>query len=119
VAKWKFILFFAMLVVPSCQKTNVVLRDPVVYRNEVAFFQLALEQDTELLVAHLADGSCTCDEAGAWSSELCETTAINVLVIQIRLQWHLDMMSYLSRAIDTRPALEPPSVPEPSTLCPE
>ena len=101
----------------SCQKPAVILRDPVVYRNEIAFFQLALEQDTELLEHHLADGSCTCDESGAWNNETCETTALNILVIRHRLTFHLDMMRYNAKLLDTRPAIEP-EIPEPSTLCP-
>lgn len=98
-------------------KHHVVLRDSEVYKNEIAFFEMALEQDTELLEAHLADGSCTCDDAGQWSSEICETTALNVLVIKHRLRWHLDMMLYNAQLLETRPA-EEPEVPEPSTLCP-
>lgn len=96
---------------------KVVLRDPEVYKNEIAFFEMALEQDSALLEAHLADGSCSCDASGAWSSEVCETSALNILVIKHRLRWHLDMMLYNANLLETRPAVEP-EVPEPSTLCP-
>jgi hypothetical protein len=101
----------------ACQKPTIVLRDPEVYRNEIAFLQMALEQDTELLKAHLADGSCTCTD-GAWVTEVCETSALNVLVIQYRLQYHVDLMLYNAKMIQERPPTEPPEVPDPSTLCP-
>jgi len=107
----------AALGLTGCKK-GVVLRDPVVYKNEIAFMQMALEQDTELLEHHLKDGSCTCED-GAWASVECEDTALNILVIQNRLQWHVDMMHYLGKLSEERPPEEPPEVPEPSTLCPE
>lgn len=99
-------------------RTTVVLRDPEVYKNEIAFLQMALEQDTLLLEAHLDDGSCSCDENGAWSSDVCEMSALNILVIKHRLNWHLDMMRYNARLLETRPDVEP-EVPETSTLCPK
>jgi len=101
----------------GCKKPGVVLRDPEVYRNEIAFMQMALEQDTELLEAHLADGTCTCTD-GAWTSETCEMTALNVLVIQHRLQYHVDLMFYNAKMKEERPPTEPPEVPDPSSLCP-
>lgn len=104
------------LILAGCQKPTVVLRDPEVYRNEIAFFQMSLEQDTELLETHLKDGSCQCVE-GAWSTDVCEMTALNILVIQHRLQFHVDMMLYNAKLLDKRPEREP-EVPEPSTLCP-
>jgi hypothetical protein len=97
--------------------TKVVLRDPEVYKNELAFFEMALQQDTALLEAHLADGSCSCDESGAWNNEVCETSALNILVVKLRLRWHLDMMLYNGRLLEKRPPVEP-EVPEPSSLCP-
>lgn len=115
------ILFSSLLAtaVSGCQNASVVLRDPGVYRNELAFFQLALEQDTELLAAHLADGSCSCDAEGAWTSDVCESTALNVLVIRSRLTWHLDLMRYFIRDLKERPPKDPPEVPDPSSLCPQ
>jgi hypothetical protein len=111
-------LILTFLVPVGCKKIGVVLRDPEVYRNEIAFFQMALEQDTELLEGHLADGSCACEE-GAWTTVECEMTALNVLVVRHRLQYHVDMMHYNARMRDKRPSKEPPKVPDPSTLCPE
>lgn len=108
----------ASLGLTGCKKPAVVLRDPEVYRNEIAFMQMALEQDTELLQHHLNDGSCTCED-GAWTTVECEDTALNILVVQNRLQWHVDMMHYLGKLTEERPPEEPPEVPEPSTLCPE
>jgi hypothetical protein len=100
----------------GCKKP-IVLRDPDVYKNEIAFMQMALEQDTALLEHHLADGSCTCED-GAWATVECEDTALNVLVIKHRLDWHVAMMMYLGKQSDVRPPEEPPEVPDPSTLCP-
>ncbi len=111
------ILISSLVAIAGCK--SVALRDVGVYRNEVAFFQLALEQDTELLASHLADGSCTCDADGNWSSDVCETSALNVLVIRHRLAWHLAMMKYFIRDADTRPPKEPPEVPPVSSLCPK
>lgn len=111
-------LTVAALGLTGCKRGPIVLRDPEVYRNEIAFMQMALEQDTELLAHHLADGSCSCDE-GEWSSIECEDTALNILVIRARLPWHVAMMHYLGKLSEERPPEEPPEVPESSTLCPE
>jgi len=97
---------------------GVILRDPEVYHNEILFVQMALEQDTELLREHLGDGSCTCDAEGVWSSQTCEQTALNILVIENRLAWHVGMMLYNANMVRTRPPTEVPEVPETSTLCP-
>mgnify|MGYP003393556459 CR=1 FL=1 len=99
----------------ACQ-TRVVLRDKEVYRNEISFFQMALEQDTELLEAHLANGKCSCGADGVWSDEICEMTAQNILVIRHRLTWHVAMMHYNAGLSETRPPIEP-EVPETSSLC--
>lgn len=101
----------------GCKRPAVVLRDPEVYQAEIAFLQMALEQDTLLLEHHLADGSCSCED-GAWTTVECEDTALNVLVIRHRLGWHVDMMHYLGKLSDERPPAEPPDVPDPASLCP-
>lgn len=113
------ILISSLLAITVGGCKSIVLRDAGVYRNEVAFFQLALEQDTELLASHLADGTCSCDADGSWSSDVCETTALNILVIRHRLKWHLAMMKYFIRDADERPSKDPPEVPATSTLCPK
>jgi hypothetical protein len=100
----------------GCKK-GVVLRDPEVYKNEIAFMQMALEQDTALLEHHLNDGSCACED-GAWVTVECEDTALNILVIQNRLQYHVDLMLYNAKLKDERPPKDPPEVPEPGSLCP-
>jgi hypothetical protein len=118
--KWaSYILLGAVAVagLTGCKKGGVVLRDPQVYKNEIAFMQMALEQDTELLAHHLGDGSCSCED-GAWVSVECEDTALNILVIQHRLQYHVDLMLYNAKMKDERPPAEPPEVPEPGSLCP-
>jgi hypothetical protein len=117
----KWVQWITLMVIVASSwgcKLGVVLRDPEVYENEIGFLQMALEQDTELLEEHLTDGSCTCDDAGSWNSDLCETTALNILVIQHRLEWHVEMMRFLGKLTETRPSEVPPEVPETSTLCP-
>lgn len=109
-----FALIACFFLLAGCKK--VILRDTNTYKNEVYFLQMALEQNTELLAAHLQDGSCSCNEDGAWSNEVCETTALNIVVLQSRLQWHVDMMMYLANVIKERPGPEP-EVEDPSTLC--
>lgn len=117
-AMLRALLVLTLLAPVGCKKVGVVLRDPEVYKNEIAFFQMALEQDTELLEKYLAEGSCSCEE-GAWTTEECEVAALNVLVVRHRLQYHVDLMLYNARMRDERPPKEPPEVPDPSTLCPE
>lgn len=109
-------LLVSSVALTGCKKP-VVLRDPDVYKNEVAFLQMALEQNTALLEHHLADGSCSCED-GAWTTVECEDTAFNILVVQKRLDWHVAMMMYLGKVSDERPPKEPPEVPAPGTLCP-
>jgi hypothetical protein len=118
--KWINCLLLASICVAAtgCKKPGVVLRDPEVYKNEITFFQMALEQDTDLLAEHLADGTCSCDDSGTWNNVLCEDTALNVLVIQHRLQYHVDLALYNAGMKEERPPKDPPEVPEPSTLCP-
>ena len=118
VARWVTWGVLATVMAGSVGCKRIVLRDPEVYKNEVFFLQMALEQDTDLLEAHLNDGSCSCDEDGAWSNETCETTALNVLVVRARLDWHVAQMMYLGNVIKERPPETPPEVADPSTLCP-
>jgi hypothetical protein len=125
-SKWvKYIMMGAVLTAmvgaTGCKRTNrVALRDAETYKNEVYFLQMAIEQNSELLAAHIADGSCSCDEDGAWNNEVCETSAFNVLVMSKRLDWHVAMMMYLAGIQDVNPGEEPPVDPaEISEYCPE
>jgi hypothetical protein len=97
-------------------KTSVVLRDPVVYKNEIGFLQMALEQNVESL-RHFLNETCSCDEGGQWKTVECEDAALNVVVIESRLQYHVDLMLYNARLLETRPPKEAPVIPEASTLC--
>ena len=117
--KWVnlFLLTTVAFTATACEKPGTVLRDPEVYRNEVAFLQMAIEQDTELLLEHLNDGSCSCED-GEWNNEVCEMSALNVVVMEARLEWHIAMMMYLGNLSEENPGDEP-EVPDPSTLCPE
>lgn len=109
------LLFLSVLLTAGCKRAFV--RDPETYKAEVAFLQMGLEQNTSLLEEHLKDGSCVCVD-GAWVTPLCEDTALNVLVIQNRLEWHIGMMLYLGNLSKERPPEDPPEVPEPGSLCP-
>ena len=103
----------------GCKRGSVVLRDAETYKNEVYLLQMAIEQDTELLAEHLKDGSCSCDEDGAWNNDVCEASAFNVLVMRKRLDWHVAMMMYLGNLSEENPGEEPPvSEEEVTELCP-
>lgn len=103
--------------VVGCKK--VVLRDATTYKNEIYLLEMTIEQDTDLLRAHLADGSCSCDEDGNWNNEVCETSALNVVVMERRLKWHVAMMMYLGGVAEERPGEEPAvSEDDVAALCP-
>lgn len=108
---------FAMSLLAATGCKRAFVRDPETYKAEIAFLQMGLEQDTELLAEHLADGSCVCVD-GEWATPLCEDTALNILVVRNRLEWHVAMMMYLGNLSKKRPPEDPPEVPETSTLCP-
>jgi len=121
--KWMKYAILGSLVTSTLGLTGckrVILRDSTTYKNEVYFLQMALEQDTDLLEQHIADGSCSCDEDGMWNNEVCEMSALNVVVIRHRLDWHVAMMMYLGGLEEENPGDEP-EVPEDavSELCPE
>lgn len=102
----------------ACRR-GVVLRDPETYKNEVYLLQMTIEQDTELLAEHLVDGSCSCDEDGAWNNDVCESSAFNILVMRKRLDWHVAMMLYLGGLEEEDPGEAPPvSEEEVADLCP-
>jgi len=108
-----------VLATTGCKKPKVVLRDPETYKNEVYLFQMVIEQDTELLAAHLADGSCSCDEEGNWNNEVCETSALNIVTMRARLDWHVAAMMYLAGLSDENPGEEPEvSEDQMKELCP-
>lgn len=118
-AKWAFLSLAVAWSVGMTGCKKVVLRDATTYKNEVYLLQMTIEQDTELLREHIADGSCSCDEEGNWNNEVCETSALNVLVMERRLQWHVDMMMYLGGLSEEDPGEEPPvSEDEVASLCP-
>jgi len=123
--RWvKFIVLGAVMTatlsITGCKKPGVVLRDPEVYKNEVYLFQMVIEQDTELLAAHLADGSCSCDEEGNWNNEVCETSALNIVTMRARLDWHVAAMMHLAGLTEENPGEEPPvSEDQMAELCPE
>lgn len=110
--------FLGLLGMTACKR--VVVRDPETYKNEVYLLEMTIEQDTELLKEHLADGSCSCDEDGNWNNEVCEASALNVVVMEARLKWHVAMMLFLGGLSDKDPG-EIPEVSEDDVvnLCPD
>lgn len=118
--KYTMLGLVAAATLGGCKRGKVALRDAETYKNEVYLLQMAIEQDTELLAAHISDGSCSCDEDGAWNNEVCEASAFNVLVMTERLDWHVAMMMYLAGIEDENPGEEPPVDPaDISKLCPD
>lgn len=92
-----------------------VIRDDATYRTEVGFMGAAASQETESLLLMIKVG-CQCVN-GKFVVPQCEQAAHRALVVQSRVPWHLSMMLYNARLDDTRPAVDPPAVPSPSTLC--
>jgi len=107
-----------MLGTTACKR--VVIRDPETYKNEIYLLEMTIQQDTELLKAHIADGSCSCDEDGNWNNEVCETSALNVVVMEARLEWHVAMMMFLGGLSEVDPGVEPEvSMDDVVNLCPD
>lgn len=113
--KTKTILLALVLALTSCK--SVVLRDASVYWNEIRFFEMALQKNKALLMAHLRDGSCSCDEQGKWSDVVCQESADTVAVLEARLAWHVAQMEYLGRFNAKEPPTEEPPIPDSSYLC--
>lgn len=117
--RFRSVFLGVLLATASSGCKKVVLRDATTYKNEIYLLEMAIEQDTELLRSHLADGSCSCDEDGNWNNEVCETSALNVVVMERRLKWHVAMMMYLGGITDERPGDEPAvSEEDVAALCP-
>jgi len=93
-----------------------VIRDSATYNAEVGFMSAAALQGAESLMALVARG-CKCVD-GKFIDPVCESAAKRALVVRARVPWHKAMMLYNARLADDRPAVDPPTVPSPSTLCP-
>ena len=107
-----------MLGTTACKR--VIVRDSETYKNEIYLLEMAIQQANELLRAHIADGSCSCDEDGNWNNEVCETSAFNVVVMETRLEWHVAMMMFLGGLAEVDPGVEPEvSMDAFADLCPD
>lgn len=98
---------------------NTVVRDEIVYRTELDFFEQASTQPADKLVEWI-NSHCTCD-AGDWVGDmavLCATSARLVQTIRFRVPYHKQMALYNASLIDKRPPQDPPEVPPSIDLCP-
>lgn len=107
-----FLLVLLGLGLTACAPS--VVRDKNVYESEVKLFSQISKQAGELLAAEMAT-KCVCEEK-VFMDPWCEKSAQVVLVTQVRVPWHTDMMLYLGGISETHPGDEP-AFPALSTLC--
>lgn len=91
------------------------VRDSVVYEAEVDFVRTASE-DSSLIIRAFIEENCIC-RGGEFTSMKCSNAADTVLVIESRMDYHLDFMLYLGDVTDERPPAEPPVIPDANSLC--
>lgn len=93
-----------------------VIRDTNTYKTEVGFMGAASLQQADSII-QLVKAGCKCED-GKFTTKVCEQAAHRALTVQARVPWHTAMMLYNARLVDNRPAVDPPAVPSPSSLCP-
>ena len=104
------------LLVPMFLGCGGIIRDTNTYKSEVGFLGAAALQQADSIL-QLVKVGCRC-EGGKFTTPTCEQAAHRALVVQSRVPWHTAMMMYNARLVDSRPSVDPPAVPSPSTLCP-
>lgn len=107
-------LVVLLLTAGSCQEQ--VVRESVVYETELAFFEKASQEQSRLLQRFVRE-DCSCSN-GKFNTAYCEQVAENLVVVNARMQWHLDMARYNANIIAKRPQKNPPAIPAPESLCP-
>jgi len=93
-----------------------IVRDKNAYEMEVKLMSAFSGQQSELLTTWISE-NCTCDEAPAFSTPLCQKSAETVVVAQSRVPWHAQMMLLNAGISEDNPG-ETPTPPAPTTLCP-
>lgn len=111
----------AFLTMAACQRGPLVsIRDPNVYANELDYNNMVQSQAVQYLQFWLKV-NCKCSD-GEWTgpyADACDKTAKHILVVETRQGYHTHLAEYNGNLREDRPDLEPPSVPESHTLCPE
>jgi hypothetical protein len=64
----------------------------------------------------MVEANCTC-ENGEFTDGTCEDLADNIVTIEARALWHLNMARYNAQLIEERPPEEPPEIPPAESLC--
>lgn len=108
----KMIILVPMLMFLGCAG---IIRDTNTYKAEVGFLGAASLQQADSII-QLVKAGCKC-ENGKFTTPVCDQAAHRALVVQARVPWHTAMMMYNARMVDDRPAVDPPAVPSPSSLC--
>ena len=114
------LLALLLMVIPllmggHCGKS--VVRDSSTFQTELAYNELV----TTTLVGHLGKwvaAECKCDDAGKFTTELCQKSAKDLLAAKARGPWHKAMSLFNAGITEKRPDKTPPKVPEAKTLCP-
>lgn len=106
---------YLLVLVPMFLGCSGIIRDTETYKTEVGFMGAAALQQAESIL-QLVKVGCRC-EGGKFTTDECNKAAHRALVVQSRVPWHTAMMMYNARLVDTRPAVDPPTVPATSTLC--
>ena len=106
------IVYFA-----GSEKRHAV-RDTVAYQVELDQYDAWATKQAALLKGFVGS-RCTCDDAERFTTPECSQSADFILTIESRAAWHKNMSLFLAGISDTRPAADPPAIPDNSTLCPE
>ena len=105
----KLALFVVLLLLPllmggHCGKS--VVRDSKTYQTEIGFMELT----SNTLAGHLKKwitAECKCTD-GKFTTDLCQKSAKDVLVVEARVPWHKKMMLFNAGITDKRPDKAPP-----------
>lgn len=112
------LFILSLLAFAGC--TEYVVRDTVAYQVdqvELNQYDAWATKQAALLKGFVAS-HCACDEVKRFTTPECHQSADFILTIEARSAWHKEMSLFLSGISETRPAAEPPAIPDNSTLCP-
>jgi len=111
------LLMLALPVLMAMACGGSVVRDEMVYKTELNFWEQASVQTADALVGFIGK-FCTCDADKNFVTDACEEAAKKALVVKARVPYHKAMALYNAGLLKVRPPKTPPVVPETSTLCP-